>query len=357
VARRALLIAGVLLLAGCFDELGDYEDGASSTGGTVPDDADEGGGVETTSSGSGATSATGGPTGAEICDNGGDDDADGLVDCQDGDCGGYVCVPAPADPAFAGGPHLLVDASADVPCNPAFPATGIDGVRVVDAPSPCDCTCGAATGQACAGTAQLHAAAGCSGAATSAAVAATCSDSSASVSSVVVSASPSGGACTGSPVAPVPPTFEPAHTCSAGRGGGCEPGFVCARPPAPDGTPRLCFERSGNHACDDPTYTTKLLVFEDTPVDNRSCSGNCGCEAPSGGACMGTLTVNDGSCGGPPVATAQLGACTTFGAGISGAGLALGATVSTPGGCTPIPRTESGALEGVAHTLCCAEGL
>ena len=38
MARRALLIAGVILVAGCFDELGDYEDGSSSTDGTVPDE-------------------------------------------------------------------------------------------------------------------------------------------------------------------------------------------------------------------------------------------------------------------------------------------------------------------------------
>jgi len=120
----------------------------------------------------------------------------------------------------------------------------------------------------------------------------------------------------------------------------------------------VCFERAGDEACDDAVYATKVLVFDDTPVDNRSCTGTCSCEPPEGGACTGTVTVEDGSCAGAAVGTLSLGqACAGFAGPVASSGITLTATVASPGVCTPNPRTEQGSLEGIAHTLCCAAGL
>lgn len=359
MVRRALLtlVLGQPLF-GCFDELGSYETAPAQGGGAI-DDRDPTSTASESSSSSAPTGAGGGsaPTGAESCTNGADDDADGLIDCEDADCGGYYCIPAPVDPAFAGGPQLLLASGDNTPCSPAFPDPGVDGLRLIDAPSPCACACASATGQACQASATLHASAGCGGASSTANVGSTCiaGGSGASVSAV---AEPAGGSCMPSSVAPVAPTFEPARTCSTGRGGGCAAGFVCARPPAPDGSVRICFERPGDVPCEDHAYSQKMLVFDDEPTDTRSCSGSCSCQAPQGGACDGSLAVKDGSCSGPTVGTHTPGQpCTNLASSVATSGLSFSGSVIAPGACTPNHKTETGGLEGTAHTLCCADGL
>lgn len=242
------------------------------------------------------------------------------------------------------------------PCGPAFPTAGLDGLRLLAAPSPCDCTCGPANGQACQAAVTTFPSAGCGGVGTTSTVGAACATA-AGAASVAAVASPVGGACTGSPVAPVAPTFEPARTCRAAPGGGCAEGFVCARPPAPSNGV-VCFERSGDQRCADPAYPLKVLVYEDQPVDNRTCSRSCSCEPPQGGSCSGAMTARDGSCSGAIVGSLTLGeACEDLAVTTATTGLSLSATVSTAGSCTPNHRTESGAIEGDTHTLCCSPGL
>ncbi len=355
MARHALLIvSSPLLAAACFDELGSYEPASGGNGGEQVDRDTPSSPASTTTV---VTSTTGsGGAAPEACTNGLDDDADGKVDCEDEDCGGYQCVPAPSDPAFSGGPLLLLPAASGAPCGPAFPTAGLDGVRLLAAPSPCDCTCGAATGQACQATVTTHTSPSCAGAGGATAVGAACVTG-AGAASVSAAVAPAGGACAGSPVPPVAPSFEPARTCQAERGGGCGGGHVCARPPAPsDGL--VCFERPGDTPCDDPTYPIKVLVFDDEPIDGRTCSGTCSCDPPEGGSCAGALTVRDGSCAGALVGSLSLGeACEDLTSPTAVSGLSLSATVAAPGSCTPNHRTESGTLEGSAHTLCCAEAL
>jgi hypothetical protein len=359
VAGRSLLIAFVAAFgSGCFSELGDYSasGGAGGGGGSAAiDDRDDGGSVERTVA-STADATTGGSP-IEACSNGADDDGDGKVDCQDEDCGGYMCIPAPSDPAFSGGPHLLVDAGSAAPCDPAFPDPGVSGQRLVDAPDPCECACGAATGQACAAEVGLHAAPACAGGSTTVSVAnGACLGSTASAASASVSAAPGGGSCAPSAVPPVAPTFAPVRSCAAPRGGGCEEGFVCARPQAPTGEPSICFERSGDVACDDAAYALKVLVFDDIPVDGRTCSGTCGCDSPAGGTCNGSVIIEDGACGGAQAASVPVGtACAELAPAVSGAGVELVASVAAAGSCAPIPRTVVGGFEGTARTLCCAE--
>ncbi|HEY1180525.1 MAG TPA: hypothetical protein VGF17_30585 [Phytomonospora sp.] len=354
---RSLLIASVALCAGCFTELGDYTSTGGGGGGTSAiDDRDDGGSIEHTVSSTAEATTGGSPV--EMCSNGDDDDGDGKVDCQDEDCGGYVCIPAPSNPAFAAGPHLLVDADSQAPCDPAFPDRGLTGQRLVDAPSPCDCSCGAAAGQACAAEVDLYAAPSCAGAATAVTVAGgVCTSSSASAQSASVSAAPAGGSCSPSSVPPVAPTFAPIRSCAAPRGGGCEEGFVCARPQAPTGEPSICFEAPGDVACDDLAFPLKVLVFDGIPVDGRTCSGTCGCATPAGGSCNGSVIIEDGACGGAQAASILLGSgCSQIDPGVSGAAVELTASVATAGSCAPIPRTVLGGFEGTAHTLCCAEG-
>ncbi len=353
---RSLLIGCAALGLGCFSELGDY----TATGGgggaaAVVDDRDDGGAVEHVTSTTADATTGGSPI--EGCSNGSDDDGDGKVDCQDEDCGGYICIPAPSDPAFSGGPHLLVDAASDAPCSPAFPDAGVTGQRLVDAPNPCDCACGDPTGQACAATVSLHPAPACAGGGATVGLASgPCTSSVASAVSVGVSAAPSGGTCPPSAVPPVPPTFAPVRSCTAPRGGGCEEGFVCARPQAPTGEASICFERSGDVPCDDAAFPLKVLVFDDVPVDGRTCAGTCGCGSPAGGSCNGSVIIMDGDCGGAQVASVPLAGCAELDPGVSGAGLDLVASVATAGACAPIPRTVVGGFEGTARTLCCAEG-
>ena len=354
--RRHLLIAAVAFLGlACFDELGSYEP-TSGRGGGEPTDLDE---PSATTGSSSQTSTTGGGSAggpAEDCTNGSDDDADGKVDCEDEDCGGYQCIPAPSDASPISGLALLLPPGSGAPCGPAFPTAGLDGLRLLAAPSPCDGTWDPPSGQTCQALGATYPGAGCAGVGSTTTVGPGCVTA-AGAASVAAVASPIGGGCAGSPVASVAPTFEPARTCLASPGGGCGEGFFCARPPAPsDGL--VCFDHAGDQTCADPTYPLKVLVYEDQPVDNRTCTGSCSCEPPQGGSCSGAMTARDGSCSGAIVGSLTLGeACEDLAVTTATTGLSLSATVSTSGSCTPNHRTESGALEGAVHTLCCSPGL
>ncbi len=352
MAHRVVLI-GSLALVGCFDEFGAYGAGGASAGGGITDQ-------DPTSSVLASGSGGEAPEPAEDCSNGLDDDADELVDCEDhGECGGYMCVPAPTDPGLTGDILLLLDLAAGEACNPAFPTPGPSGYRVIDAPSPCACDCGAPTGQACTASVSLYDTSNCSGSpVVSSVAAAACTAGLGSATSAKLTSTPSGGTCQPIALPDVAPTIEPIATCAVKRGGGCESGFMCMRPAlAHSGGPRTCLAKPGDVACADPTFSTKVLVFAEEPVDNRTCSGNCACGAPQGASCTGTASAHDTACGGASLAELTPG-CSVLSTPTSSTAVDADFTVSSQGTCAITHQTESGSLQGGAvTTLCCASSL
>jgi hypothetical protein len=116
--RRAFELCG-LVLAGCFDALGSYGD----AGAPPANDRDVTTGVAGSDVGggdAGGADAGGGALGlVERCDDAADGDSDGLVDCEDPDCTGYVCVGVPTGLDGWDGPFELAQSGAS--CSPAWP--------------------------------------------------------------------------------------------------------------------------------------------------------------------------------------------------------------------------------------------
>jgi hypothetical protein len=348
VLRRAAsagALAGAIVLLGCFQELGSFE-GSGGRAGAAGSDQDVPAGP---SGGSGPATATGEPA-QESCQNDIDDDGDGKTDCQDEDCGGFVCVPLPID-EHASFP-AVVTASAGDACTGAYTEQLVEGELLVAAPSRCGCVCGGASGGTCLATVTPYTDDAC-GTALAPLSFAACATTAGVFGSVRATITPAGAACAASEAPFDPPVFEHRRVCHGPRGGGCDAGFTCARLPAAS-TPGICFVSEG--PCADPVYKEPRVVYAQTPEDARSCMpATCTCSAV-GGSCSGTVELRDGACSSTVVATpATGGVCVDLVPNASAGSATLsGAAVTQAPGCAPDPRAETGGFVGEATPLCCS---
>jgi hypothetical protein len=306
------------------------------------------------SSGSSGSSGVPGcaPSGAEVCDDGVDDDCDAKIDCADSDCGARACVAAPPE----GWQYVGFDASPSAGCPADFGAS--EDVKIVEGDGlagACACDCGGS----CAG-----------GQAALAVGDPTCTAGTTATSNVKAD---TGGTCTALP-APVnvpspaggqvtPPQLtcnpkvtviapSPARVCAATtNAAGCGASQVCA----PKGTAGfgLCITKPGVNAC--PPGFAQRHTGGAAANDARAC-GACTCGSTP---CSGSVTIfSDDKCqtNGAIRHSDTLpagGACASL-ADTGFSAIRYKSTVS--GGCTvsSFATTATGSItfDG-ARTICC----
>lgn len=310
--------------------------------------------------------------GVEICNNGIDDNCDGLVDCQDPQCAGSpgcTCVAAP--PSGWQGPYEVwsgTSAQVPPPCGAGYSSISYSGSGKLQVPSPqCSaCTCGTPSGMKCETSITFH-----SGTAT---CGGTCGQSLTMADSVCTQP---GNAISGCPAVPwfdASGAFVADGFCPASGGAlqnasfqsqaeacattytptqnACSPGQVRMPPPqAPFGT-TLCVVQAGSAACPSP-YTSKSVYYSGLS-DTRTCSA-CTCNSPTGATCTGgdvAIYTASTQCSGASLSIATGDACKGPGAVAS---LQLtGSTLQGTASCVAGGGAASGTAAGTgATTICC----
>ncbi len=302
----------------------------------------------------------GGAAGVEDCENGIDDDGDGLVDCADLDClhAGYSCESLGRDWAS---PAVIVKGDAGgLACPSGQPRTALHGLtEPTPAAATCGCTCAPPD-------------AGCAGAGFAAAdlkCAVYCGTPIANVPNGCLTLPSSFAAgCGGSPYyAPffpvvdagcearatsrVPPAFAGAAlVCTSDGPRGCAGGAVCMRRVPPAGS---CLAAVSDVACP-ATHPLRTIVYDTGSVDTRDCTP-CTCGPRQGAVCDGNVVLYaDGSCTASPQ---NLGAHSCVPPSVSAGSIKLiGAPALVDGGaCTPSGGQAIGRVDPiVAGTVCCA---
>ncbi len=306
------------------------------------------------------------PVGPETCNNGIDDDCNGLIDCADrGACPAYAC--AGRVPAGWVGPALLWTGPFPAPQVPSCP-TGyqpIDAQEGLTFPNDqCTCTC-SPSGQQCSPTAVGYIDQACA-------------------TSCVTVKPPGTGACMPLPSNVCGSNGSLAVTGSPSPGGTCAPQVtttdggaptwantvrLCTwvgAPDSPGGCPvsgaqclsapfgLLCIYHSGAVSSCPAGYTAGAPIIVYTgALDQRSC-GPCSCSGPAGGGCSGNVRFYaGGACGG--TGTQNAPACTTY--SLSPSPGSVRATYAlTPGTCSvsnqPMP---AGAVVPTGPTTVCCQ--
>jgi hypothetical protein len=292
--------------------------GSATASGTGASDGGDGSGAGASGSGGaasgtgGGTGAAGGSAGAEVCMDGRDNDADGMVDCADTDCqSGHECVPE-VPGGWEGYQRLATlahPAASTTPCADGSMPTAF--VHAPGGPAVCEaCSCGGVTGASCSlptlawwvnssscngsptnvfnpGDTSCHALPGsytCFGGCANDA-----RSSIGSPAALVGAAScpPAGGAAT------IPPAWGfDDHVCpvAAQTGGGCDAGSVCIEKASAPYDGPACISQPGDVKCPGE-WPTRIDAYQ-SGTDSRGCDA-CSCD-PAGVACAGDkFTVYD----------------------------------------------------------------
>jgi hypothetical protein len=303
----------------------------------------------------------------EICDNGVDDNCNGLVDCADPACqsGGWTCTPA----AIPSGWTLAEYAEMDRPAcssgygSPSDVLEGPDG-QAAD----CQCACTVATAGTCeSGSFSVTsnvATPMCGGVpVTSAANSGACSpaavDFTAHAGSMlqITPVAYTAGSCTPAPSGTPPPVefAGQGRVCTDGNsaGRGCPSSGVCA--PAAQGSFGLCIVASGTVSC--PAGFTHAHTVGSSVNDDRGCTAcTCGgATAQCANASLTLYTAADCSAGAASVAATNMCLALPAGAGGNATYVAYEYTAAVQAeSCPPSPVSAKGgvSLAGV-HTVCC----
>ncbi len=341
-ARSALAVLGLTSTAACFDVLAPYEAGGGASAGGAGADID-------VPSGGGADEQGGGKItlAEEACDNGVDDDGDGLVDCADSDgCPGFVCHPWPA--TGWEGPLIVRDADDDTPCPGAYPRDRGVGALLDDDQDPCSCACGPMKGR-CRGDLELFDDGACATAAQTLATGdvGACGLEAGSAGSGRLSLESVELSC-GASAPPVVPA-RAVRTCEGGPGGGCPEGSACLRPMEP-GT--LVCVRGPRDAAACPAGFDERHLLVAQPASALACSDeDCACDPIVAPTCAGAVSLRQSSCTSAVVGVVSTEAtCASFGGSVAFGAVDLGATPSG-GSCR---ATSSPAWSEDAAVLCCA---
>lgn len=229
---------------------------------------------------------------AEICNDGIDNDCNGLADCADPACSAK----SKCEPPIANGWTLVAyDATTADACPQGYGnPTDVVSITGSAQQATCGCACSLGTPPSCVsgssisvytngqqqcpiGPAPWFQTNGAGG----------CVDFLGQVASKpgsgarVTPLGPSGGSCTATPSNPPPPPPPTAHgrVCSVqgSLGGGCPGGGVCA--PVVSGAFAICVQANGDVAC--PSGYPSKSVVGTSVQDTRACSGSCTCGAPT----------------------------------------------------------------------------
>jgi hypothetical protein len=339
-------------------------DAATEAGGDAPA-GDAGGADVGTDAHDGAADACGT---VEICNNGVDDDCNGLVDCADPQCQalGWTCMPAV--------PSSWVLVAYDPGGRPACAGGWGSSVPVVEDPDAgppfCTCACGGPLANPCVdGVATLSLgqnACACGAVQNLPLVSDGGCDPIGSFigppcnswgDGVVKPVGPGSApvACVDDPQVP-PVTFgAQGETCvpQENAGGGCPSGTGCLPGPAPA---VACVEAAGAQGCP-PGFTQQHVVYDPTNVvDQRSC-GSCGCTTTPTSCTGATLTLyDDPACAQSPVVLQADGGCDPFQGNPTDAGwFRYSATLNAPacGSEAGIASMDGGLVLRAPATICC----
>lgn len=302
----------------------------------------------------------------EICNNGVDDDCNGLVDCADPQCQslGWACMPAV--------PASWVLVAYDPVGRPACAAGWGSSVPLVEDPDAgapvCTCACGGPLANGCEnGVATLSLgqdACACSAAQNlplvsdggcdplGTIIGPPCSSWS---DGLVKPIGPAPVACADDPQVP-PITFgAQGESCVPleNAGGGCPSGSGCLPGPAPAAP---CVEAAGVQACPSG-FTRQHVVYDPTNVvDQRQC-GACGCTTTPTSCADASLTLyDDPACGQNPVVLQVDGGCDSFHGNPSDAGWFRYSAIMNAPACSSEAGTTSldgGLVLRAPATICC----
>lgn len=367
-------------------------------GGTTTGGGGTGGETTTSSSMGGTTTSSSTMPPVELCQNGIDDDGDGLIDCKDtADCASFACVAAVPN-GWTGYYQLYQGTVAGDPgCSPEYPTEGYVGNYNLNAPPvTCnDCSCGNPTGQVCDPPDIINIFDAPCGSSPTQILPMTmpfgwsacaspvdamhpngyyypaglmlCGPSGTGPCTVAVTADPpavTGGSCTqtggGVKSAPMPVWDNYSHACNGAltTGKGCNLGQTCLPKPKAPNEAAICITKAGDVACPQ-TFPSKHLYYDDF-TDSRTCTG-CNCDPPTGATCAGNITVYadtfTNSCLSPD-ATFAAGTCANL-MGDPAVGSAKFTQTMAPSGGGCAVTAGSGQPSGTVtktfpHTFCCA---
>jgi hypothetical protein len=305
----------------------------------------------------------------EICDNGIDDNCNGLVDCADPQCQseGWVCTPA-----VPSGWSLVAYVAGSRPdC-----AMGWGSLApLVEGPdagaATCVCSCGQALGtpSCVVGTASLSlggSACGCaqvqevpllsSGGCDpiGASIGQPCGPwDSGLVQPVGLDAGPPSAPCVDDPQRPAITYAAQGETCVAqgNTGGGCNSGGGCLPAPAPA---TACIEAAGIQTCPIGFLQQHVAYAPSNVIDERQC-GPCGCATTP--TCTGASVTlfDDSACTKFAAFLPADGNCDPLSGNPTGAGWFRYAATTTPNACTGAATTglDGGLLLRAPATICC----
>ena len=306
----------------------------------------------------------------EICDNGVDDNCNGLVDCADPQCqnAGWQCLPSTPAPGWA----LVAYDPAGRPSCPSGWGSSVPLVEGPDAgPASCICSCGGPLANPCDdGVASLSLgqnACGCGGVQNvpllsdggcnliGAPIGQPCGPWGDGLVKPIAYAGSGTVACADDPQRPPIVYGAQGQTCVAlgAAGAGCVSGGSCLPNPAPA---VACVEAAGILPCP-PGFTTQHVVYSPSNViDQRQC-GACGCGASvTSCAAAGVTLYDDPGCVQNPVMLSADGACYSLHGDPSDAGWFRYTATLNPGSCTSDAGTTSldgGLLLRAPATICC----
>ncbi|MDP9034752.1 MAG: hypothetical protein M3O50_08075 [Myxococcota bacterium] len=305
-------------------------------------------------------------SGPEICNNGIDDDCNGLIDCADRvPCSGSVC----ADKVPTGwvGPALLwtgpYPASQIPACPTGFQAiTAFQGLTFPN--DSCSCSC-SPTGQQCSASVTAYTDQACMNRCMSVTLASggcgilpanTCQQN----GSFQVTVAPSpGGTCAANVTASyggAPSWGNTVRLCTfvgtPDSPGGCTaPGAQCVSDPAPFGS--VCVSHAGAvSSCPSGYAANPPIVVYSGWIDQRGCTG-CTCNGPTGASCSGTVSLHAGTiCSVPPSQNGP--ACSPYTLNPK-PGSARATYTLTPGTCSVAsqPTPTGGVVPSGPTTICC----
>jgi hypothetical protein len=303
----------------------------------------------------------------EICNNGIDDNCNGLIDCADPQCAqqGYVCTPATVPPGW----ELVGYAESSHPSCPTGWGGAASLVEGPDGGGTCQCACGSPLGNGCVsgtavmslgqnvcacGTVQnvpLVSDGGCDP--IGAAIGAPCSSWG---DGLVKPIGPTTVTCSETTV-PTPVTYAAqGQTCAPQQvlGAGCAAGGSCY--PAL-GLSMPCVEAAGVQTSCPPGFPNLHVVYESSNVvDTREC-GSCGCSSTPT-SCSGAVATlfADPGCSVNAVPITADGGCNDIQGDPSDAGWFK--YTATPGamacaGASSTTIVDAGLLLRAPATICC----
>jgi hypothetical protein len=333
---------------------------ATSTSGSSASASGGAGGAGTS-----ASASTGCTPTAEICDNGVDDDCNGLIDCADPACdtptGGLACIAAaPAGWAIA----TRFPGAANL-CPPGYGSAVQVAAPPTSASATCDCSCGAAVSNPCtqgqltiksglsctAETIVSNVTGGCD------ALGATLIGPHKSISAPALKAvSVACGATVNKP-ASVPSSVDTLCGPPVSPAGGCAGDQICF-PRVAAG--QLCIHASGDMACPagSPFTARQVVGAPGAVTDQRTC-GACACTSIASACSGATFTAyTDAGCTANPVSALIDGSCGAASNNASFQNESHFIYQAIPNTLVCTPSTASPALVGSFQlsspiTLCC----